>query len=151
MTKLLREILPITDSMATAIHEAGHVAISAALGVSVDRVDLLRIGNRQGMATIRWSEADWEADFQITLAGTMAEEMFGDDVREHGQSDMARLGRLLREADEDPEDWSPRIIDLADETMDLVAEHWAEIEQLAHLLMRRGRLCENEITAVMSK
>ncbi len=147
MVKPLREILPITNSMATAIHEAGHAVGCRALGVRVKDINLFRTKGRQGM--IRWAraDADWEAEFQLTLAGPLAEAMF---QLEGSLGDASRLHRLLREADEDFEEWSPRIVGLAEETADLILRHRIAIEDLAHLLLARGRLSQDQVDRAMS-
>ena len=143
-----------SDDFAGAVHEAGHVCIGLCQGFRVKAVDLVQDGSRLGITRFDGEVGDWEERFRYILAGTIAEEMLGEGDPEtlamHRGGDMHMIGDLLREAGEDPESWSPRVVSLADETRAMVKSNWAMIEKLARRLLRKGCLSEEEIGETMS-
>jgi hypothetical protein len=149
MAKPLRRILPLSGDMATAVHEAGHAVVARAHGVEVKEVNLFRTRIRAGVTWWRRADAVWEAAFRLMAAGPLAEDMLRPGDSDAGRADLIHLERLLREAGEDSGKWSPRVVGLLAETMDLIEWHRAAIERTARLLLRRGRLTGDQVSAVM--
>lgn len=136
----------------TAVHEAGHALVGAALGLGYP--DAIRIGAHGGSTWGRPARSfatDRPLHIVALLGGYVAERLAGvpePDARAASVNDLARAQRLAGSLI-GPSAAGAYLAEAAKDAERVIRRHWAAINRLAGLLADVGRLEGDDVRAAL--
>jgi hypothetical protein len=152
----------ITESEATAYHEAGHAVVAFEVGRGVQLVTIIPEGDAEGRVRkyrLRGFHPDYETDgrttrrleqeIMISLAGGLAEARYKGHRRRLGdEKDLSHALDMASYVTGEPEECEAYIHWLYLRTRNLLEVRWGIVEQFASELLARRRLSGREAKAV---
>ena len=152
VTEGRRKRVTYQDLRGAAYHEAGHVVIASALGLSVGRMEIAIGGDdTKGAAEIEIERAlllPLVDQLAICAAGLEAQKIF--EAPTHDDAGLGDYGKMFELLDDYEEEDRSRLIAAGHQrACELIRLHSQKVERLASALLATGKIEPDAVTALL--